>query len=281
MYWGILGMFVVFNTVRVTKDLRGQTDEETATWSWAEGFRHAGRILGMFLFMSVLWSFWSSDSIASWWSVMLVAGSGSLQEYGLLILGIFGVFLIVVGHLYMDHKGWSLLWDEKRLPFYSVAARTGVAAAALLLIGMPRVYHRFDDSSSQFIASLTEGRLNERDQDILERGYYEGLIDGNSYTSQIWWSERSEKPDDWRATMNSEVVQPGEDVLVYELIPSYSGTIKDAPFHTNRWGMRDQEYSKEKPAKTFRIAFLGASYEQGAGVDDDAIYPALLERALN
>lgn len=281
MYWGILGMFVVFNTVRTTKNLRQTDDDDEVSWSWSEGLRHSGRILGMFIFMSVLWSFWSSESISSWWSVMMVGASASLMEYGLLLLGIAGIFALVVAHLFMDHKGWSLLWDEKTLPFYNVAARTSVAAVALMLIGLPKVYSNLNDDSSAFIASLTEGRLNERDEDILERGYYEGLIDGNSYTSQVWWSERSKKPDNWKATMNSDAVQPGEDVLVYELIPSYSGIIKDAPFNVNQWGMRDKDYAKEKPDNTFRIAFLGASYEQGAGVDDDDVYPALLEKALN
>ncbi len=280
LYWGILGMFVVINTVRVTKDLTPTDDEETG-WSWLFAGRQAARILGMFIFMSVLWSFWSSESIADWWSVMLVGASASLQEYGFLLLGIFGVFLLVLIHLFMDHKGWSLLWDEKELPFASVATRTSIAALALLAVGMPRVNNNFGEDSASFIASLQEGRLNERDQDVLERGYYEGLIDGNSYTSQIWWSERSQKPDNWKATMNSDAVQSGEDVLVYELIPSYSGIIKDAPFTVNRWGMRDKDYTKEKEPGTFRIAFMGASYEQGAGVDDDEIFPALLEKTLN
>ena len=280
LYWGILGMFVVINTVRVTKDLTPTDDDDTG-WSWALAGRQAFRILGMFIFMSVLWSFWSSESIADWWNVMLVGASSSLKEYGFLMLGIFGIFVLLVIHLFMDHKGWSLLWDEKEMPFSSVAMRTSVAALALVAVGLPRVNNNFGEQSASFIASLQEGRLNERDQDVLERGYYEGLIDGNSYTSQIWWSERSQKPDNWKATMNSDAVQPGEDVLVYELIPSYNGVIKDAPFKVNQWGMRDKEYAKEKDPGTFRIAFMGASFEQGAGVADDEIFPALVEQMMN
>lgn len=280
LYWGILGMFVVINTVRVTKDLTPADDEDTG-WSWLAGGRQAGRILGMFLFMSILWSFWSSESIADWWSVMLVGASASVTEYSFLTLGLVGIFVLLLAHLYMDFKGWSILWDENELPFYNTAARTSVAALALVAVGMPQVYNNFGSDSASFVASLQEGRLNERDQDVLERGYYEGLIDGNSYTSQIWWSERSQKPDNWKATMNSDAVQPGTDVLVYELIPNYSGIIKDAPFTVNSFGMRDKEYVKEKTPGTFRIAFMGASYEQGAGVDDEEIFPALLEQMLN
>ncbi len=280
LYWGILGMFVVINTIKTTKDLTPKDDEDTG-WSWAEASRKAWRILGMFIFMSVLWSFWSSESIADWWSVMMVGFSASMAEYGWLMLGIFGIFALLVIHLFMDFKGWSLLWDEHKMPFYSVAMRTSIGILALVAVGLPRVNNNFGEQSASFIASLKESRLNDRDQGVLERGYYEGLIDGNSYTSQIWWTDKGEKPDNWKATMNSDAVQPGEDVLVYELIPSYSGIIKDAPFTVNEWGMRDKSYAKEKEPGTFRIAFMGASFEQGAGVDDEEIFPALIEQMLN
>ena len=283
LYWGVLGMFVVINTVQTTKDLKGKATDEDTSWSWLVASRKAVNILAIFIFMSVLWSFWASESISSWWYVMMVAGSGSPQEYALLVAGVVGIFVLLVTHLFMEHKGWSLLWDETKLPFYNVAMRTGVAAVCLLCIGLPTVHTKLGDSSSSFITSLQVSRLNDRDQGIQERGYYEGLIDGNSYNiAQIGSNDgRHKKPDNWRATMNSDAVQPGEDVLVYELKRSYQGIIKDAPFTTNQWGMRDKEYALEKEEGTFRIAFLGASYEQGAGVADENIFPALLEEYLN
>lgn len=282
MYWGILGMFVVVNTVRTTKDLRGNAEDEDTSWSFKVAARKATNILGIFIFMSVLWSFWASESISSWWYVMMVAGSGSVQEYGLLTLGIAGIFGLLIVHLYMDHKGHSLLWNENELPFYNVAARTVVAALCVLAIGLPQVHSRLGSSSSDFIASLQVSQLNDRDKGIQERGYYEGLIDGNSYNiAQISNANQNQKPDNWKATMNSDAVQPGTDVIVYELKPSYNGIIKDAPFVTNQWGMRDKEYALEKEEGTFRIAFLGASYEQGAGVPNEKIFPALVEDYLN
>ena len=282
MYWGILGMFVVINTVRTTKDLKGNAEDEDTSWSWARAAKRSWNILGIFVFMSVLWSFWASESISSWWYVMMVAGSGSLQEYGLLVLGVAVIFGALMVHLYMDHHGKSLLWNENELPFYNVATRTVIASACVLCIGLPMVHSNFGTSSSDFIASLQESRLNDRDQGIQERGYYEGLIDGNSYNiAQINSAGKDQKPDNWKATMNSDAVRPGTDVIVYELKPNYSDLVKDAPFVTNQWGMRDKEYSLEKEDGTFRIAFLGASYEQGAGVPNEKIFPALIEDYLN
>ena len=57
------------------------------------------------------------------------------------------------------------------------------------------------------------------------------------------------------------------DFLDFELRPSFTISYRaEFPFTTNRWGMRDKEYSRVAPPRTFRIALLGASVEMGAGV---------------
>ncbi|MDZ4701761.1 MAG: hypothetical protein SH809_18760, partial [Rhodothermales bacterium] len=158
---------------------------------------------------------------------------------------------------------------------------TGLMALALAGIGLPQVHERAGEQASTFIASIQETRLNARDQDIADRGYYEGLMDVRGYTSQLAWAEEVQRPDDWKATMNSEATRPGEGLLVYELIPNFDGVEKEMPFKTNQWGMRDKEYSKEKPDGVYRMAMLGASYEQGSGVTEEETYEALVETRLN
>ncbi|MCI0433852.1 MAG: hypothetical protein L0271_09380 [Gemmatimonadetes bacterium] len=51
-------------------------------------------------------------------------------------------------------------------------------------------------------------------------------------------------------------------------------------FTTNAFGLRDRETTLEKPAGTTRIATLGDSFAWGFGVDDNAIFPALLEESM-
>ena len=282
IYWMVLGVLVAINSVWETK--RGKKKKASKKgWDLGATARHSLQITVTLLFLSLMWSFWSSKSIEEWWYIMQVATTGTLQEYGLVLLGIFGIFASLVIHFYMEHKGWGLIWDENKLPFYNVVTRTSVMAACVLCIGLPNVNSNFGTRPSEFIASLQEGRLNDRDQSAQERGYYEGLIDGNSpnLTQVGTGTQKINKPDNWKATMNSDAVQPGEDVLVYVLKPSYDGIIKDAPFRTNQWGMRDREYTMEKDSSTFRIALLGASYEQGAGVEEPKIFPALVEDYLN
>jgi hypothetical protein len=59
------------------------------------------------------------------------------------------------------------------------------------------------------------------------------------------------------------------------------GTIKDAPFKTNRWGMRDQDYEQAPPPRTYRIALLGSSVSMGSGVRHEETFEDLLEKRLN
>jgi hypothetical protein len=50
---------------------------------------------------------------------------------------------------------------------------------------------------------------------------------------------------------------------------------------TNRWGMRDHDYSLAKPPHTLRMALLGPSDIMGAGVSDSQTFDAVLEARLN
>jgi hypothetical protein len=147
---------------------------------------------------------------------------------------------------------------------------------------MPQTQERLGARGAGIVASIQESRLNQRDQDQMMRGYYEGLLDGeNSYTSELWWAVQAQRPRDWKPLYETDAVQAGEGVFDYELIPSYDGIQKQAPFRTNAWGMRDQAYDREKPPGAFRIALLGASIEMGAGVEGHETYEALLEARLN
>ena len=65
------------------------------------------------------------------------------------------------------------------------------------------------------------------------------------------------------------------------LSPGYDGWFAGVPVRINSLGFRDrQEYSLEKPAKTFRIIVLGDSVTFGHGTLDDTTYPYLLEQQL-
>lgn len=73
---------------------------------------------------------------------------------------------------------------------------------------------------------------------------------------------------------------PYLDVL-WELRPNLDTNYKFYPFRTNSKGLRDQEYSLDKPANTLRVAVLGDSFTMPEGVPIEEAYHSLLEERFN
>ena len=71
-----------------------------------------------------------------------------------------------------------------------------------------------------------------------------------------------------------------DEQLGWRNIPDWSATTHGKKLTTNSLGMRDREYTKTKPPKTFRILLLGGSYSWGYGVADAHVYSARVEDAL-
>ncbi len=72
-----------------------------------------------------------------------------------------------------------------------------------------------------------------------------------------------------------------EDSIVYELKPNIDSHFKLVHVKTNSKGLRDKEYSIQKPTNTFRVAVIGGSFTLGAGVEIEDTYHSLLEDRLN
>jgi hypothetical protein len=126
-----------------------------------------------------------------------------------------------------------------------------------------------------FIMSLRQDRLNERDQELADRGYYEGLLDRGNLAFSLWTRH------DWFASVKGRVTDQQDELLSYELKASLKSTVDGLPFITNRWRMRDEDYEQAKSPSTYRIALVGASYEMGVGLANGEAYESILERLLN
>lgn len=67
--------------------------------------------------------------------------------------------------------------------------------------------------------------------------------------------------------------------LVYEMKPSFS--TQEGMFKTNKYGMRDYEYSLTKPFGVIRIAILGDSVSFGKDLMMHQVFDTILEKQLN
>lgn len=67
----------------------------------------------------------------------------------------------------------------------------------------------------------------------------------------------------------------------YELVPGFTGEVNGVNVSINSDGLRDRDYSIDKPDNTFRIWVAGDSLTFGYGVKQNKIFPEILETKLN
>jgi hypothetical protein len=63
-------------------------------------------------------------------------------------------------------------------------------------------------------------------------------------------------------------------------MPNKDVWFKGTMMSTNRWGLRDRDCEKEKPAGTYRVVMLGASHPMGTGVEDEEVMDNVAEDRL-
>lgn len=279
VFWGILGVLVVFNSLReLHRD--GRRYHGTGQWNLGIATRRSAQSVAMFLLLALLWSLWSSQSLGDWWRIMLKATSSPAWQF--LLVG-FGVAALVGVGVLLQYWGPRVMRPTPAFKrFQHPALRTVGLSAVLLAMSFRGVYGRLGERTIEVVDAIRADRLNFRDKELADRGYYEGLLNAGGYMSSLWIAQRGRPQGrEWAPQRQSETVRQTGDDLEYEFIPGFNGSYKDAPFSVNRWGMRDREYDLSAPRRVRRIALLGASYEVGAGVPNDSTWEAVFEGQLN
>ena len=82
--------------------------------------------------------------------------------------------------------------------------------------------------------------------------------------------------------LHSGYIKPSKNCeIIYELKPNIDSSYKLKDFKTNSQGLRDKEYSLEKPNNTYRVVVLGDSLTLPSGVEIDSAYHSILEEEFN
>jgi hypothetical protein len=68
------------------------------------------------------------------------------------------------------------------------------------------------------IASLKEAKLNKQDAALLQRGYYEDLLDVNRFNNQLW-DLYLQRPPSEIPFEKSKAIRETNNFLQYELVP--------------------------------------------------------------
>jgi hypothetical protein len=284
LFWGILCVVVVITTMRESRRGRKRTLTTARDWN----FGQAWRTTVMFAALCTLWSLWTAESLGEWlWMWRAAAHVSPTQAMMLLTLA--AGFFAFAGRV----------WDApvvapSQLPFWKrPAVRDIPLLITVFVLGLPPAHAAIGGSTANILVSLRSRDLNQRDQALRHKGYYEKLNGGAGaqLASAAWavnpgqdaqfirllhrWDDGADDGMDGRLT------QRRADFLMSELRPSIQVLHKGVTVTTNSMGMRGRERSLKKPPATIRIALLGPSYIMGSGVGDDETIAARLEQRLN
>lgn len=272
LFWGILGILVVVTTLReARRGRKRRLQQDRRRWDASLALR----TVATFATLCVLWSLWSADSLIDWlwmWSAATHVGVRDLLLLGGLLVG----GLAVAG----------IVWDAPvvgkagPLPFHRRPdVRTTAVLLGLLLLGQVSLYGPVAPRLAATIASIRSPALNAHDAAVQHKGYYEKLDDRGHLSAQLW-NVYAQRPASWVGLSETPAYRKRNDFLRGDLRPSTRVIFEDLPLSVNRWGMRDRDYTLEKPAGTVRIAVLGPSHVMGAGVRDDETFETALADRL-
>ena len=235
IFWTVLALLVLVNSLYETRHGRARILTRTRTWRESAGL--VFRTIGTFCVICVLWSFWTSESVADW--VLMVRSAWTPPPWTSLqiALGAAALAAAVVASVYIVWKGWGAA-DQRpgvRVPPLAVLATT----AALCLLTVPAVAVRTGHRG--IVASLQSASLNRRDAEEFQRGYYENLLDVSRFNRELQQIYERMPKDFVRSLSVLGLTRRTGDEQDYELVPNKEGRFVGAMVRTNRWGMRDRE----------------------------------------
>jgi hypothetical protein len=159
-------------------------------------------------------------------------------------------------------------------------ARTVAPLLILVAAAQPTVREAMPSGVADALVAMQTTGLNARDAALQHRGYYEQLEIRAQPNAQVL-DALGRRAEGWQDLSATGALRERQDLLTRDLWPSRRVVWNGHEFTTNRWGMRDRDYSKEKPPDTLRIALLGPSHVMGNGVADGETFENLVEDRLN
>jgi hypothetical protein len=276
LYWLILGGCISLSLSRQA--------EETKTTATPLGWKNSSltilRACGMFLFMSFLWSLWNSSSISEWLFLLSKAQHNfpSVATCRLIVLAAIGcIGLAIVLHKISPRLHTPFKKIQTRIAYLS-EMQIVLSASVLLLFTLTSFQQIFSSETQTSLLRIVSASSNQQDKETAEQGYYEKLV--NQSGEPAPWELIIEKKH--RSAEADKLIIQTHNILQRAYKPNSNIHIDNMYWvKTNAWGMRDTNYTKEKTARTFRIALLGGSYEMGVGVNNNEIFEALIEKRLN
>lgn len=273
VFWGIFGVLVAANAVL---DMRKSRQVNTPS-PWRISATASAQMVGMFVFMSLLWSLWTPNTLAEWLAPVRTALQSPPEQFlvgaGLLVL-IWAVATMI--HRGIAASGWGDYINPdpatKMASFWSLAMLGG-----LLLLQQPQLENLSRQWANIELDGVRTAKLNKADEHLMIEGYYTEILVGNELTNPLGEMATPQR-EQFRFTEGAKTVADFREIVQK---PNTRFLFKGKPYTINQFGMRDKEYTLAKPANTLRIGLLGGSFVCGSGVGDADVFDTWLEDELN
>ena len=297
-FWSILAVLLILQTLHEQRQeaMPAQTGKR---YLLSDRSFLVIRTLCTFLTICLLWSLWTSASLAAWVSLWKASGllpalgpgpvtaAGWIQTclVGMLVLSMVAIaagvsFGLAPYRTAMQDQRRRIRKGEGNEEAWWRTTSGAAALAALVLVQLPPFAALLTPGVRAVAQEINDTRLSEKEHAQLERGYYEDLTNVNSMNSKLWHLLLG-KPNGRPDVRDMPVMRVRDDYLDFDFAPNKSAQWFGATYAINRWGMRDKDYDLAKPAGAFRIAMLGSSREAGWGVGYDERFETLLENRLD
>lgn len=273
IFWGFFGFTIALGTILSSKK---PLEKSIAS----KAFDAALKILGTFLIMSVLWSIWSSESLSSWWWLIRNSWCSQTSEILKLLLVLIVLLLALWGANYFLLRKNNKVVSDITMPnlFWPIAMLTSV------LIFNTVTLKRFwnERLEGKTIQALFHFTLNPDDREVQLAGYYDGMLDQNNLMSSV--ANRNNEhviSEIFRKDIHERriLVETG-DARYKALSPNIDTQIAGVDIQINKWGVRDDDFSKESDDSLYRIALAGASVEMGWAISKEDGFESHIEQKL-
>jgi D-alanyl-lipoteichoic acid acyltransferase DltB (MBOAT superfamily) len=251
------------------------------------------RTFSTFLFICLLWSFWTSPTAAAWFDMVInsglapalgSSGDATMVQWVVTLVFVIGILLLAIITMGIDFGLFKPAPRAKRAlgkkkDFYGALALCGAIAAGLVALQIPQVNTKI--GMKQLASDIGARHLNGADQAMLERGYYEGLISSQRFNGELWEFFMTNPVKAHKLQEDYAGVHFINSYLEREFVPGADYTAADVTSKINEWGMDDISYPLVKPEGTYRIAVLGASRARGWAVQREDRFTSLMRTELD
>lgn len=277
LFWLCLAGLVLANSLFELKRSRKRR-LSNARFTVKESIGLAMRTAATFSTICILWSLWSSPTIAIWIRMWSLADRHTFAWGGLIFMCVMlatVLFEVLPGHSRGPSKLPVADTFARRFGFDS--ALSCFVLVAIALITNLRVQTWLDTSAlrpeGEVSATLHLLREVEGGDGV---GYYGALTKEDDGNRQFL-----EMVDPATNQLYPTALREVKDARFRELVPNAHLESNGLRFDVNSWGMRDREYDQAKPLGTTRIALLGSSQVNGYGLVEKEMFKTTLEDRLN